>query len=70
MQAKMTARVFHAHGDSHTLNQPRASVAYVSGSQTRKEVIGKSEQNVPLRLLWNWHVISVTWRLRRGSSRA
>ena len=55
--------------DKTHISQPsRVSVTFLLSSHNGKEVIEGVKQLVPLRLLWNWHIISLMWRLRRGSS--
>ena len=54
---------------THISQPSRVSVTFLLSSHNGKEVIEGVKQLVPLRLLWNWHVISLMWRLRRGSSR-
>ena len=53
---------------THIIQPSRVSVTFLLSSHNGKEVIEGVKQLVPLRLLWNWHVISLMWRLRRGSS--
>ena len=54
---------------THISQPSRVSVTFLLSSHNGKEVIEGVKHIVPLRLLWNWHVISLMWRLRRGSSR-
>lgn len=54
---------------THIIQPSRVSVTFLLSSHNGKEVIEGVKHIVPLRLLWNWHVISLMWRLRRGSSR-
>lgn len=58
----------HTAHITHISRPSRVSVTFLFSSHNGKEVGEENKQRGPLRLLWNWHIVSLMWRLRRGSS--